>query len=329
VNNIIISSALISILGLIFNPYISPEINCRAGEPLLQLGYIECRSLKTKRDIEDIINAIPHYNVISATGYSLDKNGNLKRFIRNDIEKAIVETAKKHRVSVYLLISARSPEHGEVMLSRSEYVKRAVGELSALMSSENIDGINIDFEYIKPAYKNKLAEFIITLKKAINNKKITMAVFPQTEFPEKYSEFHDLAVIGRHLDEIVLMCYDYHRPGTEAGPVVDIGWAERNIIKALSNVNPDKIWLGVPAYGYRWTDGGVVTAISARNGKKIADKYRATRHKSGTLYWEYISRNERYRVYLSDRVTREKLVSLAVKYHLKGTALWRIGFEEN
>jgi spore germination protein YaaH len=48
------------------------------------------------------------------------------------------------------------------------------------------------------------------------------------------------------------MAYDYHRPGTSPGPVAPLAWVEANIQNTLQTVPPEKLWLGIPGYGYRW-----------------------------------------------------------------------------
>ncbi len=155
-----------------------------------------------------------------------------------------------------------------------------------------------------------------------------MAVFPQIEFPKERAGFHDLAVIGPHLDEIVLMCYDLHRQGTTPGPVTDIEWSERNIAHALKLLSPRQIWLGVPAYGYSWDASGKASALSARSGVKEATRCSAARHSSGTLYYECAGAKGLRRAWIADRHTRLLMERLAARYGLRGTALWRLGFEE-
>ncbi len=154
-----------------------------------------------------------------------------------------------------------------------------------------------------------------------------MALFPQVEFPSKWAGAHDFARLAPLLDEAVLMCYDYHRKGTAPGPVVDVGWAERNILLALRFFKPENLWLGVPAYGYAWSGSGV-EVVSARAGVSQAARFGAVRHRSGTLYFEHTRDRDVRKAYIADTHTRKELAALALKHGLKGTALWRLGLED-
>ena len=156
---------------------------------------------------------------------------------------------------------------------------------------------------------------------------LSMALFPQIGFPAKWAGFHDYARLAPLLDEAVLMCYDLHRRGTVPGPVVSVSWAEENVRHALRHFRPEKLWLGIPAYGYAWTAGGV-EVVSARSGVRKAALYDGVRHESGCLYFEHRRGKETIKTYIADSHTRRELENLALKKKLKGTALWRLGLED-
>jgi len=221
-----------------------------------------------------------------------------------------------------------SSSEGRALLASAESRKRAVNELAALVGNDCYAGVHLDFEYLPPDDAPKLAVFLRELRSALNGKKLTMAVFPPVHFPEKWSGFHDLKLIGPLLDEIVVMCYDYHLPGTAPGPVTDLKWAELNVVEVLKSVRPDRVYLGVPAYGYDWPKGGKTKVVSARDGVKLAAQHNAVRDASGTLHFQYAQHGETHEVYLSDLETRKRMEDLARVYGLKGVALWRLGFEE-
>ena len=166
-------------------------------------------------------------------------------------------------------------------------------------------GIHLDFEYLPPEYSKQLGLFLDDLNKEYSGT-ITMAVFPKIGIPEKWSGFHDLAVISPRVDEVVLMCYDLHGSHTGPGPVTDVKWAEKNIKYALSLIEPGRLWLGIPAYGYRWC-GKKATALSSRHGVKKAEQHNARRDPSGTLF--YKSGNSCI-TYISDSHTRSLLTGL-------------------
>jgi spore germination protein YaaH len=226
------------------------------------------------------------------------------------------------------MITFLSVSEGRAMLSSKKGRARAAEEIAAFIARGGYAGAHLDFEYLPPGDRGLLAEFLKELRPAMKGKKITMAVFPPVEFPAPWSGFHDLRTIGPFLDEVVLMCYDYHRPGTGPGPVIDLPWAERNIAEVLKHLRPEQVWLGMPAYGYSWNEAGKTAVISARAGVREARISGGSRHPSGTLYYEFGEKGARKRAFVADARTRELMAGLARRYNLRGAALWRLGLED-
>lgn len=273
-------------------------------------------------------SAIKSLNVLSVTGFKLTKDGQL-HISQPDSQKAIAALAKMNGTEILPLVTLKSSSEGRALLASPKSRKRAVAELTALVGGDYA-WVHLDFEYLPPDDVHLLAVFLWEFRSALGGKKLTMAVFPPVDFPEKWSGFHDLKLIGPLVDEVVVMCYDYHRPGTPPGPVTDLKWMERNIKQVLKNLRPEQVWLGVPAYGYDWPKGGKAKVVSARDGVKLAAQHNAVRDASGTLHFQYAQHEhgETHEVYLSDLETRKRMEDMARSYGLKGVALWRLGFEE-
>ncbi len=267
---------------------------------------------------------LPNLDAISITGYKLSKTGKLRIPASRKLNE-IISMARANGIKILPLITFTSVKEGRVLLKSKGATRHAINEIAKLISNADFSGIHLDFEYLSPEYIHKLALFLKDLRKVIRGKRFTMAIFPQVDFPEKWARFHDLSIIGQYLDEIVIMCYDYHCPKTAPGPVVDIEWSERNIKFALRYLRPEQVWLGIPAYGYFWSKDGKTRVIPARNGIIEARKQQGRRHPSGTIFYQ----KNNGQAYLADSETRGKLESLARRYHLRGVALWRLGFEES
>lgn len=273
----------------------------------------------------DMEKALHGYAVVSLTGFRLESPGTITP-VRRDLLRHIISLSKRHGFALYPLISFTSADRGRRILASEESRERAAMAISKLAQDGGFPGVHLDFEYLPPEDADRLALFLARLR--MHHKgRITMAVFPQVDFPEKWSRFHDLGKIGHLLDEAVIMCYDYHGPHSEAGPVTDLTWAEENIRHCLRFMKPEQIWLGIPAYGYLWC-GGRPVAISAKRGAPLARARGATRDPSGNLYARFSRGESTCRLYVSDATTRSLLTDLARRYRLRGTALWRIGFDD-
>jgi spore germination protein YaaH len=271
------------------------------------------------------VSRINGYAIICVTGFTIDKTGR----IHNRGAETVRQLMKKKTGEsplIYPLISFTSPSAGHAILTSPALINSAVNGIRDLVIQNDFPGVHLDFEYLPPADSRALVSLLIKLRKELPHSVLTMAVFPPIGLPVSWSEFHDLKSLAPLLDEIVLMCYDLHRPGTKAGPVTDYSWAEKNIRRALEYAPSYRIWLGIPAYGYRWYRNGKAVAVSARAAVKLAKKHGYLRHVSGNMLIRMESGDI---IYVADSFMREKMTALARKYSLRGTALWRLGFEES
>jgi spore germination protein len=271
--------------------------------------------------------AILRHSVIAITGFKLTADGTL-RTETTLLMKQVIDMTGRHRISLYPVISFSSPYAGHRLLNSRQARVRAAQSISIVAEERGFSGIHLDFEYLPPEDAPRLAELLSGVRASHVKGKISMAVFPPKGFPQKWSRFHDLEIISPYLDEIVLMCYDLHAGHTGPGPVTDPLWAQQNIKAVIKRVTPDRLWLGIPAYGYRWCGADRPVAVSAKQAVRLAQSYTVKRDSSRNLYFLYKRSGVTCSVYASDRETRKYLIRLAEKFGLAGTAIWRLGLED-
>ncbi|MCB1192705.1 MAG: hypothetical protein H7A23_20260 [Leptospiraceae bacterium] len=291
-------------------------------------GYAVYESLQ-KHKPEYWEKTIPKLKVLSISGFRLNKRGKLK--FRNPAKEVLL-IARKHNVKIYPMVTFVSGNEGILFLKKGESRNIAVLEISKFLDKYQYDGIHIDFEYMPVSLLPPFQEFLTSLKAKLNknNKALSMALFPQIDFPKEWSSFHDVKVLANSVNEFVLMSYDYHgSKSEEPGPITEIAWTQKNVEYILKFISSDRLWLGIPAYGYEWnaqTKKAVV--VTEKNGISKMKKYKFQRHKSGCIYYTYKSRKgNTMEGYFSDKETRNQLEIIANKYNLKGIGVWRLGFE--
>ncbi|MBN1496269.1 MAG: hypothetical protein JXA07_05835 [Spirochaetes bacterium] len=302
-----------------------PDNYAREARPVSRhasWGYVYHAS---KLSGEYLARTIPRFDVICVSGFTLDAAGRV-RIARTGIINAVRTISAGQSKILYPMVTFQSAAAGRRILGSARLSAAAAGSIANLVSRNGYAGVHLDFEYLPPEDAPLLARFLKMLRKSLKGK-ITMAVFPPVGFPEKWSGFHDLKLIAPLVDEIVIMCYDLHGVHTGPGPVTDTGWAEKNIEYALRLMKPDRIWLGIPAYGYRWC-GAAIRTISSKQGARMAKQYSSTRHRSGTLYLRWIDDGTRCEAYISDKQTRLQLEKISSRHGLAGIALWRLGFDD-
>ncbi|MCP4136784.1 MAG: hypothetical protein GY754_37790 [bacterium] len=287
-------------------------------------AYILHSSRLSSRNLD---STLPKLDAACITGFKLTSKGKIKHS-KGRLYSRVRKKTKKYGVPLYPLIGFSSVAVGRKILRSPGLRKKAISSILRLVKKHNFTGVHLDFEYLPPAYAPRLAQFLKELRPALKGSTLSMALFPPVEFPARLCGFHDPGLLAPHLDQVVLMCYDYHSHRSGPGPVTGVEWSRKNISEMLRHFKPGQVWLGIPAYGYHWREKGRTRALSARAGMKLVRKYGSSRHPSGCVFVSYKDSKGRHTVYFSDKTTRRRLTNLARKQNLAGTALWRMGFED-
>jgi GH18 family chitinase len=136
-----------------------------------------------------------------------------------------------------------------------------IAGLVALAEDGGYDGVNVDFENL--AFSRDIADdraaftvFIHELAARLHalSLKLAISVPGKTEdsIDDDWSYPFDYAALGEDADVLQLMTYDEHGPWSEPGPVSGADWVEDCVAYAVSLVEPAKLLIGLPAYGYDW-----------------------------------------------------------------------------
>jgi spore germination protein YaaH len=271
---------------------------------------------------------------ISPFWYSTDETGQLYGN-RND---ELVRIA--HENNVLVLPSIHNIENYDAVITvitdpyvRARHVQNIVDEVLA----RNYDGIDIDYESLPPDLRPAFSAFIIELGEALNThgKLLSVAVHAKDCDFCGLGGFQDWAVIGQHADRVRIMTYDYHWRGGGPGPVAPLYWVESVAEYARSVINPEKIFIGVPFYGYDWPPNGSARGLPWADiedlidsqGVEVNQLQRDSRGRVDESWFRYNSPQGTREVwYMTDRGLESKL-ELVQNLDLAGVAIWRIGYE--
>ncbi|MCX8124875.1 MAG: glycosyl hydrolase family 18 protein, partial [Spirochaetes bacterium] len=242
-------------------------------------------------------------------------------------ETTLFKKAHEHTIALLPHITFTSVKDGIAFLTHPQHWEKTIQALSAAVRTNKWWGCHFDFEYLPGHYAPAFAQFLKHFRAIAPDIKLSAAIFPQIEFNPTHSAFHDCALLSAYLDEVVVMCYDLHNPKTKPGPVTSIQWTKKNIEYILQYFKPQRVWLGIPAYGYMWKNDRYYTVITMKSIPKYLALYSSYRHNSGTITFEYTNHNDRFVAYVPDSQTHSQLYQLVKLYNLKGVALWRLGFE--
>jgi len=148
------------------------------------------------------------------------------------------------------------------LLAKPASRKQVVEAIVATVTSQNYDGIDLDFEgfaFIDPntTWKTTAPNWVLFVKElgaALHaQKKILSITTPYLFNPaEKQKGYfvYSWAEIASSIDRLRIMTYDYST--SRPGPIGPIAWTEKTIKYAVSIMPASKVYLGLPGYGKDW-----------------------------------------------------------------------------
>ena len=198
------------------------------------------------------------------SGIEVTKDGELvwdvqSKKVRGETYKSLKTEVKKHGGKNVVSIKLFEDDDLEKFIASNKARAQLIGEVAELVKSEGFDGVNIDFEYMSNAVRILEDDFVSFMKEAKNGGwgEVGVDVFANTIIkgnPEKIGN------MMQAVDWVVIMAYDFHRPGSDyAGSVApmeaEIGARSiKEITNKLTEVGSDlkKIVMAYPLYGYEW-----------------------------------------------------------------------------
>ncbi|MBW3548417.1 MAG: fibronectin type III domain-containing protein [Actinobacteria bacterium] len=220
------------------------------------------------------------------------------------------------------------------MLSSSVTRTAHVTALVNLVTLNGYDGIDVDYESLAATDRDRYTAFISELSVALHalGKTLTVAVHPKTSEPGNWSgpQAQDYAALGRAVDKLRVMAYDYHWATSGAGPVAPLSWVDDVARFAASQVAPEKVQLGMPLYGYDWVDStgeGVTYEIAASR----MQTHGATRQWSQTdaaPWFSYTAGGKTHTVWYEDAQSIAAKLPIVDRHGLGGAVFWRLGGED-
>lgn len=286
------------------------------------------------------IGPMPGVNVVSPTWFELtDAEGTLL----NKADPAYVRWAHQRGYQVWgLVTNGFNPDWTTAVLSNYEKREKLAAQLIHYAHIYNLDGINIDFENVYLADKERLVQFVRELTPYLHEQGLTVSIDVTIKSTaETWSMFLDRKALAEVVDYVAVMTYDEHWAASpKAGSVASLPWVENGLKGVLEEVPADKLLLGVPFYTRLWTeapqaDGSVKVSSralymsGAQNWIKERNLTPVLDEASGQHYVEYKdpADGNTYKMWLEDAMSMEKRIELVHKYDLAGVAAWRRGFE--
>ena len=225
-----------------------------------------------------------------------------------------------------------------------------------------VAGIDIDYEQFAfadgrdtwAATRPNWVAFIAELGAALRADGRTLAVsippvYDAGQTADSGYWVYDYGAIAPHVDRIRIMAYDFSVG--EAGPIAPLDFVERSIIGAIEATgDPEKLVLGLPAYGRNWPNGETGacpaselqgrTSVTARSVDALLELRGAVPvfvPETGEYTFDYdlevtdgtLTCTQGRRVHFVDGDGVRLRMDLARQYQLNGVSLWALGFDDD
>ena len=284
--------------------------------------------------------SIKGINVVSPTFAILDETnaGELDVNI-GQAGKNYIDWAHSNNYKVWPVVSNNSNKRiASEVLNDYKLREKVINNIVNLVLTYNLDGINIDFEYMNMEDKEMFSRFIIELAPRLKEYgKVLSVDVTAPDGSEDWSMCYDRNKIGKVADYIIFMAYDQNgisspKEGTTAGA----DWVEVNIKKFIGTqeeVPADKLILGMPFYTRLWKEeNGNITSnvISMKNidSKIPSNVERKWDEDLKQYYVEYEQNGTTYKMWLEEEESIEAKFALMKEYNLAGAAYWQKDFEK-
>lgn len=174
-----------------------------------------------------------------------------------------------------------------------------IKEVRDIVKVGEFDGVNIDFEYMSNPSRIMDDDFLefMTLAKKSGWGEVSVDVFANTVIKGQVDR---LNMLIESVDRVIVMAYDFHRPGSDyAGPVAPVGApvGKRSISEVIKKIveaklPAEKFIMAYPLYGYKWEtiDDSLGSATMAGGyGATVLYKDPPSTENFGEARWDEVS----------------------------------------
>lgn len=295
------------------------------------LVFHQVTSLKANQAMEELIANTKGVNVIAPTWFMLTENDGTFESLA---EQSYVDKAHALGMQVWAVVdnfNKGDNVQSEVLFASTSARKKLIASLISEVQKYGIDGINLDIEGIKPAAGPHYVQFIRELSVDCRKNGIVLSV--DSYVPSAYTSFYNRAEQGRVADYVVIMGYDEHYAGGEAGSVASIGYERQGIEDTLKQVPKEKIISAIPFYTRLWKEDGEGTssqALGIAKAKSWVEENKVElywQEELGQYYGELEQDGARYAIWMEEERSIGEKIKLIKDNDLAGVACWKLGFE--
>ncbi|WP_343695441.1 polysaccharide deacetylase family protein [Flavobacterium sp.] len=276
---------------------------------------------------------IDKLNMVVPEWFFIDPKTDL---LKTDIDTLALKVMKKGKVKILPLINNINESLGEGefdgdlihrILHDKNKKQRLINDIVKNLKKYDLQGINVDFE----EFKENGDEPIIAFQKELYEKLHPLGYLVSQDIMTGDDDFNTKE-LAKYNDYMFLMAYDQHYAGSIPGDISSQKWIERIVDKTAKEISSDKIILCFAGYGYDWQEKQEGETVTYDHAIAIAKQYNAFIKFDNDSYsnsFSYKDSNgKKHIVNFEDAATNFNTIRFSDEYGLAGTALWRLGSED-
>lgn len=283
------------------------------------------------------------FNEVSPWIYGIARNGEIVAQVPERTAETAAGMDQLRRSGIALVPTIANVTNGRWayepvanMLHDPATMTRHVNDVVALVQREGYAGIDIDYEDLRATDRDAFTAFVTRLGEELHaeDKVLSVALFAKTTDAgeDQRNVAQDYAAIGKAVDEVRLMAYDYHWSASPPGPVAPITWVRQVLDYAKTQIPANKIILGVPVSGFDWVDG---------RGEPVSwlQCFGRTKAFNATLQYDRLSQSPSFKytdaqgraheVWFENAESTAAKLEAAKAAGIRGVYLWMIGGEDD
>ena len=300
----------------------------------VRLGFHQVTRPEGNNTLESYVSNARGMNVIVPTWFNVvSGDGTYTSLASRDY----VDKAHDMGLKVWAMVENVSTEESvknlntKTLMSSTSTRKKLIEKLMNEADTYGFDGFNLDFESLKAEAGPHYVQFIREMSVACRNKGLVLSV--DNYVPSSYTAFYNRREQGIVADYVIVMGYDEHYAGGEAGSVSSIPYVREVIENTLKEVPKEKVINAVPFYTRVWTVNEGKTSSKAYG---ISDARQWVEENQVELSWdkllgqyygETVSGSGQQYIWMEEEDSMKLKIDLIKEFDLAGVACWKLGFE--
>ena len=297
----------------------------------ITLAWFQVSGTAGNSSIDNNMSTISGVNVIAPTWYSVtDESGNMSSYASADF----VSKMHQRGIDVWALVSDFDTNVDFAQLysskaARTNMVNKLVGEAK----SYGFDGINLDYENIKSAYAKDYLQFVRELSVACERNGIVLST--DNYKPEAYNRCYNLKEQSKFVDYVIVMAYDEHYAGTDAGSVASLPFVKEAVEDTVQLVGKEHVIAGIPFYTRIWTATDGNTTSRAVGMQAAIDQLNSDGQVAlwnddcGQYVASYTVGSSTRQIWFEEEKSIEAKMQVIQQENTAGVACWKLGLEKS